>query len=55
MRKTTQQLSDWLTRIAHQQQISLWIETARPPGQLTIQQAFQNAHRSGGGKTKYPP
>jgi len=55
LRKTTQQLTDWLTRVDHQQKVTKWMETTRPPGQLSIQEAFRNMRRHGNEKQKYPP
>ena len=52
---TTQQLKDWLTRLEHQKKISGFIFANRSPGQLTIQQAFNNARKKSGAKDKYPP
>ncbi len=52
---TTQQLKDWLIRVDHQMKISEFIFAHRSPGQLTIQQAFNNAKKNSCGKDKYPP
>jgi hypothetical protein len=45
LRKPTKYLSGWLHRIDHQIRMTDHINKTRPPGQLTIQQAFAKARR----------
>ncbi len=55
LRKTTNQLQDWIQRIKHQQKVTNIINSARPPGQLTLRQAFANATRQRSHAHDYPP
>jgi hypothetical protein len=55
IRRTTQQMRDWLTRIEHQQKVTAFLNATQPPGQLSIQQAFRNAIDRRCDKAKYPP
>ncbi len=55
IRRTNQQLKDWLTWIEHQKKVTSFLNAARPPGQLTIHQAFKNALDRHSDKAKYPP
>jgi hypothetical protein len=54
LKKSTKQLQDWLHRVEHQQKTTRYLESRRPPGQLTIQQAFHNCDALAT-KMKYPP
>lgn len=57
LQRTTQQLEDWIHRIAHQVRITQQLEAIRPPGQLTIHEAFHNMRtlNKTDVRTKYPP
>jgi hypothetical protein len=55
LHRSTQQLKDWLLRIEHQKRMTSFLNVTRPPGQLTIQQAFRNATNRSRDKVKYPP
>ena len=55
IKRSTQQLKDWMTRVEHQKKVTAFLDATRPPGQLTIHQAFKNATARHDGKAKYPP
>ena len=55
LHRSTQQLKDWLLQIEHQKRMTSFLNATRPPGQLTIQQAFRNATNRSRDKAKYPP
>ncbi len=55
LRRSNTYLKQWLSRIEHQIQVSHFLSSTRPPGQLTIRQAFANAERIRASSHKYPP
>ncbi len=55
LKKPTRYLQDWLLWVNHQIKASTFLANTRPPGQLTIQQAFANAIRQRNLAHDYPP
>lgn len=55
LRHSTTYLSNWLHRVRHQIQMSDMLLNTRPPGQLTIKQAFKNAEKRAELIRRYPP
>jgi hypothetical protein len=55
IKRTTQQLQDWIHRIHHQIQVSELIHSKLPPGQLTLHQAYRNYGKNPLNRNKYPP
>jgi hypothetical protein len=51
----TKDLMDWLDRIKHQQKMTEYIRNYRPPGQLTLKQAFANHTQILRSRHAYPP
>jgi hypothetical protein len=54
IRRSTQALQDWITRVEHQKTMTLYIE-AKQLHQLTIPEAFQKAQSFKESLSKYPP
>jgi hypothetical protein len=54
LKKSTNQLKDWIYRVEHQIQMSQMILSARSPGQLTLREAYQAAGLVAE-VNKYPP
>jgi hypothetical protein len=40
LRRTTKELQDWMARIQHQIKVTDFLNNSKPPGQLTLQQAY---------------
>jgi hypothetical protein len=55
LRRSTQQLQDWWHRIQHHEKVTIYLNSRRPPGQLTLHQAFWNHIRYKDTISKYPP
>ena len=55
LKRPTGYLQDWIHRIAHQVRMTELINCSRPPGQLTIKEAFANAVRRRRSSHAYPP
>jgi hypothetical protein len=44
LRRTTKELQDWMARIQHQIKVTDFINSSKPPGQLTLQQQAYARH-----------
>ena len=55
LRRSTKDLQDWLARIYHQQKVTNFINSALPPGQLTLQQAYARCNTLKRSRHQYPP
>lgn len=55
IKKPTQILKIWITRINHQIKASFIMANTRPPGQLTIHEGFRTMHLAQTTLDTYPP
>jgi hypothetical protein len=56
LQRSTSQLKDWMAHLKHQIKMTeLILAQRRPPGQMTIQEAFKNATAWRDAVHKYPP
>ena len=56
LQRSTSQLKDWMAHLKHQIKMTeLILAQRRPPGQMTIQEAFKNATARRDAVHKYPP
>jgi hypothetical protein len=55
LKRTTEQLNEWLHRIEHQRRVSEVIHSTLPPGQMTLQVAYARKGYSTQRKREFPP
>jgi hypothetical protein len=55
LKRTTEQLNEWLHRIEHQRRVSEVIHSTLPPGQMTLQGAYARKGYSTQRKREFPP